>query len=108
MIDKWHLDHLCGISSLGPVLGAGHIPARRLVAARRALKRDPSLAEMQQRIVTVETAQELPNLVGDHCTKTPFQVPARYDDRSIGLVPGRPAFRERNISREMPRMRSNA
>ena len=72
MIDKRHLDHLCGISSLRPLLGARHIPARRLVAARRALKRDPTLAEMEQRIVTVETAQELPKLVGDHCAQNPF------------------------------------
>ena len=28
--------------------------------------------EMQQRIVTVETTNELPNLVGNHCAETPF------------------------------------
>jgi hypothetical protein len=28
---------------------------------------------MQKRIVSVESAQELPNLIGNHCAETPFQ-----------------------------------
>ena len=27
----------------------------------------------------VETAEELPNLIGNHCPETPFQVPNPYD-----------------------------
>jgi hypothetical protein len=36
------------------------------------LKRDAPLFKMQQRIVTVETAQELPNFLGNHCAQSPF------------------------------------
>jgi hypothetical protein len=43
--------------------------------------------EVQQRIVTVETTQELPNLVGNHCAETPFQVPAGYDEGPLRPVP---------------------
>ena len=27
----------------------------------------------------VETTEELPNLIGNHCPETPFQLPDRYD-----------------------------
>jgi hypothetical protein len=33
--------------------------------------------EVQERIMPVETAEELTNLVGNHCPETPFQVPRR-------------------------------
>jgi len=39
------------------------------------------MLEVQQRVVTVETTKELPNLIGNHCAETPFQVPTRYDAR---------------------------
>ena len=29
--------------------------------------------------MSVETAQELPNLIRNHCPETPFQLPDRYD-----------------------------
>jgi hypothetical protein len=35
------------------------------------------MLDVQQRIVTVETTQKLPNPVGNHCAETPFQVLAR-------------------------------
>jgi hypothetical protein len=41
----------------------------------------------------VKTAQELANLVGNHCAETPFQVPARYDDHRPGAVPRQPRLR---------------
>jgi hypothetical protein len=34
---------------------------------------------MEERVVAVETAEKLPNLVGNHCAETPFQVLTRYD-----------------------------
>jgi hypothetical protein len=82
------------------LLGRLEIPARCLVPAGRALKRDAPLPEVQQRIVTVETTQELPNPVGNHCAETPFQVTARYDERLTGLVPraaasATPTFQEK-------------
>ena len=42
------------------------IPSRRLVPARRALERHPSLLEVQKRIMPVETAEEVSDLVGNH------------------------------------------
>lgn len=35
------------------------------------------MLEVQQRIMSMKTAEELPNLLGNHCPETPFQVPAR-------------------------------
>ena len=58
----------------GP-LGGVEIPPRRLVAARGALQRHPPMLEMQKCVMPVETAEELPNLIGNHCAETPFQVP---------------------------------
>jgi len=66
------------------------------------------MLEVQQRIVTVKTTQELPNPVGNHCAETPFPVLARYDERPTGLVPRTSAPAKPHISREMPRTRSNA
>ena len=31
--------------------------------------------------MSVETAEELPNLIGNHCPETPFQLPDQYDAR---------------------------
>jgi hypothetical protein len=53
------------------------IPPRRLVSARRALERHTPLFKVQKRIMPVETAEELSDLVGDHCPETPFLVPNR-------------------------------
>jgi hypothetical protein len=92
MIDKRHLDHLGSVSSLCALLGARHIPAGRLVAARRALKRDPPLAEMQQGIVTVETAQELPKLVGDHCAEPLSEYLPGMTTVQSASFPGDPRF----------------
>ena len=55
----------------GP-LGGVEIPPRRLVAARGALQRHASMLEMEQRVVSVKPADELPNLVRNHCAETPF------------------------------------
>jgi len=85
------------------LLGRLEIPARCLVPAGRALKRDAPLPEVQQRIVTVETTQELPNPVGNHCAETPFQVTARYDERLTGLVPRAPHLRPRHFKRNATR-----
>ena len=41
-----------------------HIPPWRFVPARGALQRNPPLFEMQQRVVAVKAAQELPHLPG--------------------------------------------
>ena len=60
------------------------------------------MLEVQQGIVTVETTQELPNPVGNHCVETPFQVPRRYDEPPTHLVPRRRDCK-RGTSREMPR-----
>lgn len=63
------------------LFGRTQVPPRRLVAARGALQRHPSPLEVQKRIVSVKTTQELPNLIGNHCPETPFRkyLPTRYD-----------------------------
>jgi hypothetical protein len=48
---------------LDPSRRAFHVPPRRLVPARSALKRNPPLFEVQQRVVAMEAAQELPHLL---------------------------------------------
>ena len=54
------------------------------------------MLEVQERIVAVETAQELPNLDGYHCAETPFQVPTRMTP--VDLVPvARPQPRARHF-----------
>jgi hypothetical protein len=65
------------------------------------------MLEVQQRVMTLKTAQELANLVGNHCAETPFQVPARYDDHRPRVVPGYRACAP-DSSKQMPRSRSNA
>jgi hypothetical protein len=61
------------------------------------------MLEMQQRIVTVETTQELPNPVGNHCAETPFPVLARYDEPPSGLVPRASRPRARHFKRNATR-----
>jgi hypothetical protein len=34
---------------------------------------------VQECIMSVETTEELPNLIGNHCPETPFQLLHRYD-----------------------------
>jgi len=47
------------------------------------------MLEVQQGIVTVETTQELPNPVGNHCAETPFQVLARMTSvQPVSFPPG--------------------
>src|SRR5436190_21343655 len=68
-----HRSRRCRFSSLRQCLfGWAQIPSRRLVAAGGALQRHAALFEVQERIVSMETAQELPNLIGNHCPETPF------------------------------------
>src|ERR1041384_7964598 len=61
------------------LLARAQVPSRRLEPARRALQRHPRALEVEERVVAVETAEELPNLVGNHCAATPFQVLTRND-----------------------------
>jgi hypothetical protein len=55
------------------------IPPRRLVSARGALERHAPSLEVQERVMSVESAEKLPNLIGNHCPETPFQLLDRYD-----------------------------
>ena len=74
MIDKRQLNHLRGFHFLRELFRRTNVPTRCLVPTGRALQRDSPMFEMQQRIVTVETTKELPNLVGNHCAETPFKI----------------------------------
>ena len=73
MIDERQLNHLRGFDFLRQLSRRTNLPTRCLVPAGRALQRDSPLFEVQQRVVTVETTKELPNLIGNHCAETPFK-----------------------------------
>ena len=47
------------------------------------------MLEMQKCIMPVETAEELPNLVGNHCAETPFQ-PTYMTSVDLASLPGTP------------------
>jgi len=65
--------------------------------------------EMQQRIVTVETTKELPNLVGNHCAEPLSKYLPGFDDNPLGVgsrVPATasPTFQEKCHARSrMPK-----
>jgi hypothetical protein len=56
------------------LIRGAQVPPRRFVTAGGALERHAPALEVQERVVPVETTQELPNLIGNHCAETPFQV----------------------------------
>jgi hypothetical protein len=66
-------------SSLRRLFARPQIPPWRLVSARGALERHAPSLEVQECVMSVETAEELPNLIGNHCPETPFQLLDRYD-----------------------------
>ena len=66
-------------SSLRRLFARPQIPPRRLESARGALQRHTPTLEVQECVMPVETTEELPNLIGNHCPETPFQVPNPYD-----------------------------
>jgi hypothetical protein len=43
--------------------------------------------EVQKRIVPVKPAEELPNLVGNHCPETPFQYPPDMTPADLASLP---------------------
>lgn len=77
-------------SSLRLLIARPQVPPRRLVSARGALQRHPTMLEVQKRIVPVEPAEELPNLVGNHCAETPFQLPPCMTSVDLASLPGTP------------------
>jgi hypothetical protein len=44
--------------------------------------------KVQKRIVPVKPAEELPNLVGNHCPETPFQYPSDMTPADLASLPG--------------------
>ena len=78
--------------SLRLFIARPQVPPRRLVPTRGALQRHPSMLEVQKRIVPVEPAEELPNLVGNHCAETPFQVPTCMTSVDLASLPGTPTM----------------
>src|SRR5258705_12501548 len=50
------------------------IPARSLVPAKGALQRHAAVLEVQKRVASVEPAEELPDLVGNHFVEIPVQL----------------------------------
>ena len=66
-------------SSLRRLFARPKIPPGRLESARGALQRHAPVLEVQKCVMSVETTEELPNLVGNHCPETPFQLLDRYD-----------------------------
>ena len=62
----------CEFSSLPWLLARPQIPPRRLISARGALERHTPTLEVQECVMPVETTEELPNLIGNHCPETPF------------------------------------
>ena len=69
-------NHLRGLqfSTLRLILLRPEIPPRCLVPAGRALERQAPLLEVQERIVSVEAAEELSNLLANHYGATPFAI----------------------------------
>lgn len=55
--------------------------------------------EVQKRIVPVKPAEELPNLVGNHCPETPFQHLRDMTPADLASLPGTaavsPTFQEK-------------
>ena len=55
--------------------------------------------EVQKRIVPVKPAEELPNLVRNHCPETPFQYPPDMTPADLASLPGTaavsPTFQEK-------------
>jgi len=49
--------------------------------------------------MTVETTEELPNLVGNHCAETPFQYYPGLTTIRVVSVPGRPRLRAGRFKR---------
>jgi hypothetical protein len=75
VIDKWRYPHdVRGFeySMLRLILLRPKIPAGRFIPAGRALERQALTLEVQERVVSVETAEELSNLLGNHCCRNPF------------------------------------
>ena len=63
--------------------------------------------EVQERVVAVETADELPNLDGYHCAEAPFSHPHPLRrPLTSSRLPSQDG--EPDISREMPRLGSGA
>jgi hypothetical protein len=46
------------------------------------------MLEMQKRVVPVKPAEELPNLVGNHCPETPFLYPPDMTPADLASLPG--------------------
>jgi len=108
VIDKRQLHDLRGFTLRRQLVRRSNVPPWCFVPAGRALKWDAATLEMQQRIVTVETTNELPNLVGNHCAETPFAALTPVWRPSMRCRFPEPRNCDPDISREMPRARSNA